>query len=76
SFSEYVDGIRTTSQKGYWANAEAYSVNLLKAWWGDAATAENDWAYDYIPRINGAHGTYQTLMSMLKNQVEGYFLLG
>lgn len=76
SFSEYVDGIRTTTQKGYWANAEAYSVNLLKAWWGDAATAENDWAYDYIPRINGAHGTYQTLMSMLKNQVEGYFLLG
>lgn len=76
SFSEYVDGIRTTSQKGYWANAEAYSVNLLKAWWGDAATAENDWAYDYIPRINGAHGTYQTLMSMLKDQVEGYFLLG
>lgn len=76
SFSEYVDGIRTTTQKGYWANAEAYSVNLLKAWWGDAATAENDWAYDYIPRINGAHGTYQTLMSMLKDQVEGYFLLG
>ena len=76
SFSDYVDGIRTTEQKGYWANAEAYAVNLLKAWWGDAATAENEWAYDYIPRINGAHGTYQTLMAMLEDKVEGYFLLG
>ena len=76
TFDDYVDGIRTTTQKGYWADARAYSVNLLKSWWGDAATAENDWAYDYIPRINGAHGTYQTLMAMLKDQVEGYFLLG
>ncbi|RLY94523.1 formate dehydrogenase [Kocuria tytonicola] len=76
TFDDYVDGIRTTTQKGYWADARAYSVNLLKSWWGDAATAENDWAYDYIPRINGAHGTYQTLMAMLKDQVDGYFLLG
>ncbi|MBK4120889.1 molybdopterin-dependent oxidoreductase [Kocuria rhizophila] len=76
TLDDYVDGIRTTNQKGYWANARSYAVNLLKSWWGDAATAENDYAYDYIPRINGAHGTYQTLMSMLKDQVEGYFLLG
>ena len=76
TLDDYVDGIRTTNQKGYWANARSYTVNLLKSWWGDAATAENDYAYDYIPRINGAHGTYQTLMSMLKDQVEGYFLLG
>ncbi|RKQ36816.1 formate dehydrogenase [Kocuria tytonis] len=76
TLDDYVDGIRTTNQKGYWANARSYAVNLLKSWWGDAATAENDYAYDYIPRINGAHGTYQTLMAMLKDQVEGYFLLG
>ena len=76
TLDDYVDGIRTTNQKGYWANARSYTVNLLKSWWGDAAMAENDYAYDYIPRINGAHGTYQTLMSMLKDQVEGYFLLG
>lgn len=76
TLDDYVNGIRTTNQKGYWANARSYAVNLLKSWWGDAATAENDYAYDYIPRINGAHGTYQTLMSMLKDQVEGYFLLG
>ena len=30
-------------------------VSLLKAWWGDAATAENDCCFDYLPRITGDH---------------------
>ncbi|HEX5144460.1 MAG TPA: molybdopterin dinucleotide binding domain-containing protein, partial [Mycobacterium sp.] len=54
----------------------AYTVSLLKAWWGDAATAENNWAYDYLPRLSGPHGTYQTVMSMLDDEVDGYFILG
>ena len=49
---------------------------MLKAWWGDAATPENDFAYDYLPRLNGAHGTYQTVMRMLRDEVDGYFILG
>ncbi|HEV7147569.1 MAG TPA: molybdopterin dinucleotide binding domain-containing protein, partial [Pedococcus sp.] len=51
-------------------------ISLLKAWWGERATAENDWCYDYLPRLTGAHGTYQTVMSMLDDEVEGYFLFG
>jgi formate dehydrogenase major subunit len=27
------------TQKGYWAGMRAYTVSLLKAWWGDAARA-------------------------------------
>jgi len=76
SLDEYLDTISNRQQKGYWAYADAYTISLLKAWWGDAAQAENDWAYDYIPRLSGPHGTYQTLMSMLEDEVEGYFLLG
>lgn len=75
-FREYVDAIGHKEQKGFWANAETYTVNLLKAWWGDAATAENDWAYDYLPKLTGAHGTYQTTMRMLEDGVDGFFLLG
>ena len=48
-------------QKGFWANADAYIVSLLKAWWGEAAREDNDWAYDYLPRMTGPHGTYQTV---------------
>ena len=73
---EYLDAIRSKEQKGYWANADAYFVSLMRAYFGDAATAENNWAYDHLPRLSGPHGTYQTLMSMLKDEVEGYFILG
>ncbi|GAA4382062.1 molybdopterin-dependent oxidoreductase [Brevibacterium pityocampae] len=76
TLTDYLDAVGTKEQKSFWANTDAYLVSLLKAWWGDAATAENDYAYDYLPRLTGPHGTYQTLMSMLEDQVEGYFILG
>ncbi|OBJ32699.1 formate dehydrogenase [Mycobacterium colombiense] len=76
TFADYLDAVGSKKQKGFWANADAYTVSLLKAWWGDAATADNDWAYDYLPRLTGPHGTYQTVMGMLDDEVEGYFLLG
>ena len=72
----YLDAVGSKKQKGFWANADAYLVSLLKAWWGDAARQDNDWAYDYLPRLTGPHGTYQTVMGMLADEVEGYFLLG
>jgi formate dehydrogenase major subunit len=76
TWDDYIGAIGSKEQKGFWANADTYAVSLLKAWWGDAATAENDWAFDYLPRLSGAHGTYQTTMAMLDDEVEGYFLLG
>lgn len=76
TFADYVAAVGPADRKGYWAGAEAYTVSLLKAWWGDAATAENDWCYGYLPRLNGAHGTYQTMYGMLADQVAGFFVLG
>ena len=76
TWDDYLGAIGNKEQKGFWANADTYAVSLLKAWWGKAATAENDWCFDYLPRLSGAHGTYQTTMAMLDGEVEGYFLLG
>ena len=76
TFEEYLGSIGSSEQKGFWTQADAYAVSLFKAWWGDAATADNHWAFHYLPRLTGPHGTYQTLMEMLDDTVEGYFLLG
>ncbi|UPK73100.1 molybdopterin-dependent oxidoreductase [Nocardioidaceae bacterium SCSIO 66511] len=76
TFDDYLRSVASKQQKGFWANGDAYAVNLLKSWWGDAAREDNDWAYDYLPRLTGPHGTYQTVASMLADEVEGYFLLG
>ena len=50
-----------TSRRVSGTNADDYMVSLLKEYWGDAATPENDFCFDYLPRINGDHGTYQTV---------------
>jgi formate dehydrogenase major subunit len=63
-------------QKGFYANIRSYLVSLLKAWWGDAATAENGFCYDYLPRLTGSHGTYDTVVAQLDGTCKGYFLFG
>jgi formate dehydrogenase major subunit len=62
--------------KGYWANMRAYTVSLLKAWWGEAATAGNDFCFDYLPRLTGSHSTYETVMAQLRGDCYGFFLFG
>ncbi len=63
-------------QNGFWANTRDYLVSLLKAWWGDAARADNDFCYDYLPRLTGSHSTYETVMAQLDGTCQGYFLFG
>jgi len=61
---------------GFWANTRDYMVSLLKAWWGDAATADNDFCYGYLPRLTGSHSTYETVLEQLNGVCRGYFLFG
>jgi formate dehydrogenase major subunit len=65
-----------TASKGFWANMDSYLVSLLKAWWGDAATEDNDFAFDYLPKLTGSHATYDTVLEQLAGRCKGYFLLG
>jgi formate dehydrogenase major subunit len=76
TFDKYVDSIRGEKQKGFWGNARTWAVNLLKAYWGDAAKPENDFCFDYLPHINGDHGTYATILDMIDGKVFGYFVMG
>ena len=74
SLDDYVAD--AAGKAGFWGNKRSYMVSLLKAWWGDAATAENDFAFDYIPKINGDHSSYQSIAKMIKGEISGYFLVG
>ncbi len=72
----YLDGIVGTHQKGDWGNSPAYMTSLLKAWWGDAAQPDNDFCFDYLPRIDGDHSTYRQVLDMVDGKIPGYFLVG
>ena len=75
-YASWVESMSMPGAKGFWGNASAYAASLLKAYWGEHATPENDFAYDYMPRISGDHGTYRTVLDMIEGKVKGYFLLG
>jgi formate dehydrogenase major subunit len=61
---------------GFWAEMKSYMVSLLKAWFGEAATEENDWCFGHLPRISGDHSTYRSAMDMLDGKLDGFLVLG
>ncbi|HSS08618.1 MAG TPA: molybdopterin-dependent oxidoreductase, partial [Acidimicrobiales bacterium] len=67
---------RNGKPAGYWGHVDAYLISLLKAWWGDSATKDNDFCFDYLPHITGDHSHYQSVVSMLDGTVKGYFVIG
>jgi len=68
--------LKITTKPGWWSNAPKYFVSLLKAYYGDAATKENDFCYDYLPQITGDHSTLPTTVAMKDGNVKGYFVIG
>ncbi len=74
TLAEFVQ--QNASTTGWWGRLDAYMVSLLKAYFGDRATAENDFCFDHLPRISGDHSTYQAALDMLEHKVKGFFLWG
>ena len=72
--AEYIE--KTSAPTGYWGHAREYMVSLMKAYWGDAATEENDYGFDWIPRLTGDHSIYPTVIGMFEGKCRGMFLFG
>jgi len=61
---------------GYWSNFPKFMVSLLKAWYGEAATAENDYGFAWVPRIDDNYSQLPTFIRMMEGKVKGLFLFG
>jgi formate dehydrogenase major subunit len=65
-----------TSETGWWNNFDKYAISLLKAWYGEAATAENQFGFQFLPRVTGDHSEYGYWLDMADGKVEGLFVMG
>jgi formate dehydrogenase major subunit len=65
-----------TKKTGWWVNTPKYVVSLLKAFYGDAATKENDYCYSYLPQLIGDHSQLVTTIAMKDGEVQGYICIG
>lgn len=74
TLEEYI--LTETPATGWWYHTPKYIISLLKAWYGDAATKENNFAYDYLPKIIGDHSHMPMFVGMREGKVKGFFVFG
>jgi formate dehydrogenase major subunit len=60
----------------YWGNYPKFAVSYFKAQFGDAATAENNYGFDYHPRITGDHSHIPMMVDMAEGKIKGFFVMG
>jgi formate dehydrogenase major subunit len=61
---------------GWWWNFDKYIVSLLKAYYGEGAKKENEWGFNWLPRVTGDHSHQGYFLEMLDGKVEGLFVMG
>ena len=65
-----------TSASSWWSNFPKYIVSQLKAWYGDAATSANDFAYDFLPKNTGDHSHIPMFVAMHDGIIKGFMAIG
>ncbi len=65
-----------TPPTGWWNNFPKYMVSLLKAWYGETATAGNDFGYAHLPKLTGDVSQEPMTLCMVDGVVKGQFILG
>ncbi len=74
TLDEYIK--QNGSHTGWWHNLDQYIVSLLKSWYGEAATAQNEYGYGWLPRITGDHSHLGYWLDMADGEMEGLFVMG
>ncbi len=65
-----------TPSTGWWSNMPKYVVSLLKAWYGEHATAHNEYGYQHWPKLTGDLSQLPMTMAMCDGVMRGQFILG
>ena len=63
-------------QANYWSNYGKFHTSLLKAWYGKAANKDNDFCYDWMPKVDKVYDGLRAFDMMEQGQLTGYFCQG
>jgi len=74
TFENYLKAER--SPTGWWHNFPKYAVSLLHAWYGRRATPDNEWGYQWIPKITGDHSQQPMMLALRDGTIRGMLLMG
>ena len=75
SLKDYIE--KETPKTSYWSNRPKFIISMLKAWYGDKATKENDFCFDWLPKLDGKdHSHMAIFQAMAEGKVKGFFAWG
>src|SRR6185369_13769264 len=74
SLKDYLE--HETVPTGWWHNFPKYIISLLKAWYGDAAHSDNEWRYQWIPKIVADHSQEPMMLAIADGVIRGLLLIG
>jgi formate dehydrogenase major subunit len=74
TLEDYVES--SGSSRGWWSHFDEYVVSLCKAWFGEAATADNGFGFGHLPKISGNHSHFPTMIRALDGGLDGFFVMG
>ena len=60
----------------YWSNTPKFTVSFLKAMFGSAAKKENDWAFQYLPKVDRKYSWAELWDEMYRGKVKGLLAFG
>ncbi len=63
-------------QVNYWGNYPKFFVSLMKAFYGDDATRENNWGFDWLPKWDQSYDVLKYFDMMDRHKVSGYICQG
>ena len=64
------------NQLNYWSNYPKFHVSLMKAWFGPAATKENNWCFDWLPKLDKSYDVLLVFDDMHQGKMNGYICQG
>ena len=69
---------KETPKGGFWINKPKFFVSLLKAWYGDAATRDTEFGYQWLPKRASAdaYSHQHMFVDMYNGVIKGFLALG
>src|SRR5262249_61776051 len=63
-------------QLSYWQNYYKFFVSFMTEMWGASATADNNWAFDYLPKLDVVYDVLRAFELMFQGKMNGYICQG
>lgn len=80
SFDQFINAITpkdiVPNQINYYRNTPKFFISMMKTFYGDKATKENGWGFDYLPKVDRVYDPITHVKMMHDGEMHGWILQG